>query len=89
MLLILLFACSVVSAAEVRTVMVVLFPFREAEIAAKVDGTVREYKFRVGEQFKAGDTLLVLDDTQYRIEAERAAALAEDAKVQAQFAEES
>ena len=81
MLLILLFACSVVSAAEVRTVMVVLFPFREAEIAAKVDGTVREYKFRVGEQFKAGDTLLVLDDTQYRIEA--------DAKVQAQFAEES
>ena len=89
MLLILLFACSVVSAAEVRTVMVVLFPFREAEIAAKVDGTVREYKFRVGEQFKAGDTLLVLADTQYRIEAERAAALAEDAKVQAQFAEES
>jgi len=89
MLLILLFVCSVVSAAEARTVMVVLFPFREAEIAAKVDGTVREYKFRVGEQFKAGDTLLVLDDTQYRIEAERAAALAEDAKVQAQFAEES
>lgn len=87
--LVALFACSVASAAEVRTVMVVLFPFREAEIAAKVDGTVREYKFRVGEQFKAGDTLVVLDDTRYRIEAERAAALAEDAKVQAQFAEES
>ncbi len=84
-----LFACSAAAAAEARTVPAVLFPFREAEIAAKVDGTVREYKFRIGERFKAGDTLLVLDDTRYRIEAERMAALAEEAKVQEQFAEEA
>ena len=86
---VLLAAMFSVAAVESRPVKVVLFPFREAEIAAKVDGTVKEYKFRVGERFKAGEVLVLLDDTRYRIDCERAEASAQDAKIQAEFADES
>ena len=86
---VLLAAMFSVAAVEPRPVKVVLFPFREAEIAAKVDGTVKEYKFRVGERFKAGEVLVLLDDTRYRIDCERAEASAQDAKIQAEFADES
>lgn len=75
--------------AESRSVKVVLFPFREAEIAAKVDGTVKEYRFRVGERFKANDTLVLLDDTRYKIDCLRSESAAQDAKIQAEFALES
>lgn len=74
---------------EARQVKVVLFPFREAVIVAKVDGTVQAYKCRVGERFKTGDVLMTIDDTLYKIELERAEALAEEARVLAVFAQET
>lgn len=41
---------------------VVLFPFREATIASRVESTAGKYTFKLGERFKDGDILLSLDD---------------------------
>ncbi len=84
-----LLAVSAVLAAETRPVKVVLFPFREAEIVSKIDGTVQAYRFRIGEPFKAGDTLISIDDTRYKIEVERGEAKVAEARIQADFADES
>lgn len=59
------------SGAEDAAVKAVLFPFREAVIAARVDSTLMPYKVRIGQKFKAGDILVTLDDSRYAIEVKR------------------
>lgn len=51
----------------------VLFPFREAVIASQVESRLRPGAFRVGEAFKAGDALVVLDDERFKLAHQRAA----------------
>lgn len=59
-------ACS-----EEFPVKAVLFPFREAVIAARIDSTLESCAFRPGEAFAAKAVLAKLDDRRFRIEAER------------------
>lgn len=60
-------------AAPRGSVKAVLFPFREAVIAAQADSTLQPYRFKLGEAFAAGAVLVTLDDSRYAIEAKRAA----------------
>ena len=53
---------------EIKTV---LFPFRDTVISARVESVLQPYKFRLGQPFKAGDTLVELDDSRYAIELAR------------------
>lgn len=62
-----------VGAAPRESVKTVLFPFREAVIAARADSTLLPYRFKLGEAFGEGDVLVTLDDSRYAIEAKRAA----------------
>ena len=62
-----------VGAAPRESVKAVLFPFREAVIAARADSTLLPYRFKLGEAFGEGDVLVTLDDSRYAIEAKRAA----------------
>lgn len=48
------------------SVKVVLFPYQEAVIAAKISTSVSSYKFKEGEAFLKGDTIVLLDDRQYK-----------------------
>lgn len=50
----------------------VLFPFREAVIAARADSLLLPYRFKLGEAFAEGAVLVTLDDSRYTIEAKRA-----------------
>ncbi len=61
-----------IGAAEKPVVKAVLFPFREAVIAARADSVLQPYKVRIGEQFKAGEVLVTLDDARFAIEVTRA-----------------
>lgn len=47
-------------------VKIVLFPFREAVIASRITTSVADYKFKEGEAFSKGDTIVLLDDRQYK-----------------------
>ena len=67
-----LFSALLLGAAERPAVKAVLFPFREAVIAARVDSALEPYKFKLGEPFKAGDVLVTLDGSRYAIEEKRA-----------------
>jgi len=69
--LMLLFIALFSGAAERVSVKAVLFPFREAVIAARTDSILLAYKKRIGEKFKSGDILAMLDDTRYAIEVKR------------------
>lgn len=62
-----------VGAVPRESVKTVLFPFREAVIAARADSTLLPYRFKLGEAFGEGDVLVTLDDSRYAIEAKRAA----------------
>jgi RND family efflux transporter MFP subunit len=53
---------------EIKTV---LFPFRDIVISSRVESTLKTYKFLQGQAFKAGDTLVELDDSRYAIELSR------------------
>ncbi|MBR5025154.1 MAG: efflux RND transporter periplasmic adaptor subunit [Victivallales bacterium] len=53
---------------EIKTV---LFPFRETVVSARVESVLKNYKFLQGQPFKAGDTLVELDDSRYAIELSR------------------
>ncbi|MBR4900143.1 MAG: efflux RND transporter periplasmic adaptor subunit [Victivallales bacterium] len=50
---------------EIKTV---LFPFRDTVVSARVESVLKNYKFLQGQPFKAGDTLVELDDSRYAIE---------------------
>ena len=50
---------------EIKTV---LFPFRETVVSARLESVLKNYKFLQGQPFKAGDTLVELDDSRYAIE---------------------
>ncbi len=80
--------CAAAGSSE-HPVKVVLQPFREAEIVARIDGMVEAHKFRMGEHFKTGDLLLKIDDTRFKIDLARAVARANEAKVQADFAQQT
>ena len=60
----------VAGAERVKTV---LFPFREAVIAARVESTLLPYRFKLGEPFEEGAVLVTLDDSHYALEEQRAA----------------
>ena len=45
---------------------VVLFPLKTAELAPLVDSTIVKFNFKVGESFKKGDVLALLDDSLYK-----------------------
>ena len=62
-----------VGAAPRESVKTVLFPFREAVIAARADSTLLPYRFKLGEAFGEGDVLVTLDDSRYALEEQRAA----------------
>ncbi|MBO7621099.1 MAG: efflux RND transporter periplasmic adaptor subunit [Victivallales bacterium] len=53
---------------EIKTV---LFPFRETVVSARLESVLKNYKFLQGQPFKAGDTLVELDDSRYAIELAR------------------
>ena len=74
-LLVLLFVCAALSAgaAERENVKTVLFPFREAVVAARVESTLLPYRFKLGEPFEEGAVLVTLDDSHYALEEQRAA----------------
>jgi len=88
-----LFCCAafLCGAAELETLPVkaVLFPFREAELLSRIDGTVQKCAFRIGERFKTGDVIMKIDDRRYRIEVTRMQAKADDIRIQAKFAQDS
>jgi RND family efflux transporter MFP subunit len=85
-----LFFCAAIVAgsAEISDIRVVLTPFREAELAARIDCTVMKHTFRVGERFKAGDVLIKMDDTRLKIDVLRAQAKAAEAAVMVKFAKQ-
>lgn len=68
-LLLLLLWGGAISGLEIKAV---LFPFREAVIAARADSTLLPYRFKLGETFRAGDVIVTLDDSRYKLEAKRA-----------------
>ena len=70
-----LLVCTALSAGAAgrETVKTVLFPFREAVIAARADSTLQPYRFKLGEPFEAGAVLVTLDDSRYALEEQRAA----------------
>lgn len=70
-------------------VKVVLFPYQEAVLVAQVDGTINKYFYRVGQPFKAGETLLSFDDTPHQIELQRVTARREEIEVQLKLAKET
>lgn len=72
-----------------RPVKVVLFPVHEAEIVARIDGTVKLCALKMGDSFKKGDLIMQIDDTRHRIELARAQARERDVKIQAKFAQET
>ena len=45
----------------------VLFPFREAVIASRVESTLQPYRFRIGELFKRDEIITTLDDADYTL----------------------
>ncbi|OGV47827.1 MAG: hypothetical protein A2017_15985 [Lentisphaerae bacterium GWF2_44_16] len=47
-------------------VKIVLFPCQEAVISAKVSTNVSKYNLKEGEAFSKGDTIVLLDDRQYK-----------------------
>jgi len=61
-------------AAGETAVKAVLFPRREAMIAARIDGTVLKHHFLVGQRFRAGDPITQIDDAHYRLMAARSEA---------------
>ena len=63
-----------------EAVKAVLFPFREAVIAARAESTLLPYRFKLGEPFKAGEVLTALDDSRYALEVRRAAEQADFAR---------
>ncbi len=65
-------AALLLSAAGRPAVKAVLFPFREAVIAARVDSALEPYQFKLGEAFTTGDVLVTLDRSRYAIEEKRA-----------------
>ena len=62
----------VLSAGAKDAVRAVLFPFREAVIASRVESRLLPYGFRVGEPFKAQSVLVKLDDERFQLEKKRA-----------------
>lgn len=63
-----------------EAVKAVLFPFREAVIAARAESTLLPYRFKLGEPFKAGEVLTALDDSRYVLEVRRATEQADFAR---------
>ena len=63
-----------------EAVKAVLFPFREAVIAARAESTLLPYRFKLGEPFKAGGVLTALDDSRYALEVRRATEQADFAR---------
>ncbi len=63
-----------------EAVKAVLFPFREAVIAARAESTLLPYRFKLGEPFKAGEVLTALDDSRYALEVRRATEQADFAR---------
>lgn len=80
--------CASLYGTEIPEVRVVLTPFREAELAARIDCTVMKHAFRVGEHFNAGDVLIKMDDTRLKIDVLRAKAKAAEAAVMVKFAQQ-
>lgn len=74
-LLALLLACMTLSvgAAGRDSVKTVLFPFREAIIAAQTESTLQPYRFKLGEPFQKDAVIVTLDASRYALEEERAA----------------
>ena len=66
-------AALTVGAAGRERVKTVLFPFREAVIAARAESTLLPYRFKLGEPFEEGAVLVALDDSRYTLEEQRAA----------------
>lgn len=52
-------------------VTVVLFPFREAELASQVESVLKRCCFRVGEKFQQGAVLAELDDAPFALQVRR------------------
>jgi len=76
-------------AAGLTAVKAVLFPRREAMIAARIDGTVLRHHFLVGQRFKAGDMITQIDDAHYRLMAARSEAQKLEASTLAAIAAEA
>jgi RND family efflux transporter MFP subunit len=50
-----------------EAVKAVLFPFREAVIASRVESTLQPYRFRIGELFKKDEIITTLDNADYTL----------------------
>lgn len=65
---------------------VVFHPYREAILAARIDGNVLENSLRQGQRFKRGELLVKLDDTRFLIELDRVRALEKESLALHNFA---
>lgn len=67
----------------------VLFPFREAILAGRLDGVLANYNFKVGERFKENDELVRLDDAERVNQLKRASAVFAETELSMKFAKRS
>lgn len=63
----------ILAGGELSEIKAVLFPFREAVIAARIDSTLKPYQFKIGEKFAKESIIVQLDNRRYLIEQKRAA----------------
>ena len=65
---ILLFWSIIITAQDIK---VVLFPFQETQIAARLDSVVLPYQLKTGEQFRKGNIICSFDASRYELEVQK------------------
>ena len=85
----LLFPVSVYAASNDsdRSTKIVLFPYRKAVIAARIDSVITTYNYKPGEKFTKGVSIVKLDNSQYRQVLLKAKAVLLEAETQLRFSE--
>ena len=79
-------AASVPAEQKTEVSKVVFYPIREAILASRIDGVVLENNLTLGQRFQAGEILVKLDDTRFRVELERVKALEKESLALSEFA---
>lgn len=71
--------------ADATLVRTVLFPFRQATLAAEVESSVSSHKFREGESFREKDLLLEMNDSSFKQKLIRADSSVTESKAGVEF----
>lgn len=80
-----LFASMKTHAANEPTIKIVLFPFRKAVIAARIDSVITQYNYQIGQHFDKGASIVKLDSRQHHQTFLKAKAADLEADTQFQF----